>query len=156
MAGGLIDLMGESLMRSRVPTTQAQGAEYLAARLGGGRAAARALGVAESTFRGWRGGVVSRKGIGARLATLARTMAPGLAHARGDGSLTITGIITVSSDTRERTIHPGRNIPGPIIRQALTRWVNGNDNTAEAIIYGAIDRYYQPLEFDQIIRVWFE
>lgn len=153
--GQLIDLMGEYLMGQPVPATQQEAAWYLSGRLTG-RGAARALGVPESTLRGWRNGVTSRRGIGTRMVTLARTIAPHLAWARGDGSLTIQGTITVSQDTRTRTIHPGRQIPGPIIRSALTRWVNGNDNTAEAIILGAIDRYYQPMEFDQLTRVWFE
>lgn len=164
LMGILADLMGESLMGRTPPVSQAQAANYLADRLGGGRAAARALGVAESTFRGWRGGVISRKGIGTRLTALARTVAPGLADARaGTRTLAIKATVQYSGDRRDRIIHPGRYIPLPIIRRMLTAWVNGNDRTAEAMIHNAVMKYYFSQEdaediliYMQPTRVWIE
>ena len=158
--GILADLMGESLMGQPAPRSQADAANYLADRLGSGRAAARALGVAESTFRGWRSGVTSKRGIGTRLTVLARQMAPGLPRARTTGSLAIHAEVTMSSDTRERTLHVGRKIPQPLIRRALTAWAMGNDRAVETLLTNAILKYYfedtETIMYMQPKRVWFE
>jgi hypothetical protein len=127
---------------------------------GSGRAAARALGVAESTFRGWRHGVQPRSGQQAIVSTARRLGALNtgqLAYALGDGSLTIRGIIRVSRDVRERTVHPGRHIPSTTMARILRRWAAAEDDSkVERSLMRAIDHYYQPLDFQTITGVWFE
>jgi len=132
--------------------------EILVTQLGSGRAAARFLGVAESTLRGWRRGVNPR-GRSAEIFLAARNASLGTqwkAGYDGTGELAIKGRIRVSNDFRDRTIHHGRVIPIELMRRILTTWRRGSDARAEALLYGAIDRYYQPVEFIDIERAWFE
>jgi hypothetical protein len=159
--GQLIDELGNHLSGGTgwdLSDDPAQLADALADLYGSGRAAARALGVAESTFRAWRRG--SRpKGDRRRemVSQLRRNMAPDrLAAAHGDGELAIRGRVTVSGDTRERVVHPGRFIPKPVMGRVLAAWERVDDARAEAMLVNAIDRYYQPLAFDRIDEVWFE
>lgn len=133
--------------------------ETIARLAGSGRAGARLMGVAESTFRGWRHGAVPRGGQRHdTVKALARTMAvqsnPTRFHAAmvgdADALLTVKGTFRVSGDTRSRVIYPGRYIPNSVIRRALGEWAQGLDDRAESTVIRAIDTYYQPFAFDKI------
>lgn len=124
---------------------------------GSGRAAARALGVAESTFRAWRHGAVPRGGqrrddikTAARMAATDPDKMAAAEAGDADALLTVKGIFTVSRDSRIRTIHPGRYIPLPIIRNVLDLWRQGQDAAAERALVNAADHYYQPFAYDQV------
>lgn len=128
---------------------------------GSGRAAARMLGVAESTFRGWRHGVQPRGGVNQAIVSAARRLAAlnsgRLAYARATTGLAIRGTFTVSKDTRTRDIYPGRQMPRATMTRILNRWAAGeDDHKVEQSLIRAIDRWYQPLQFDRIEAVWFE
>lgn len=127
---------------------------------GGIRPAARALGVPESSLRGWLKGVTPKRSPQSILAAARGFYADRRgqydAAYRGDRLLTINGLIRVSKDVRVRTVHPGRNIPLAKIRNALRAWRAGDDARAERLLYKAIDEHYQPLAFDNIIGAWFE
>lgn len=152
----LIDEVGAGLCRPYpVPSTQlspAENAEILASLVGGGRAAARLLGIGESTFRGWRSGRRPRDG-GDLLVAAARGAAAGRRyHAAYDGTttLSINGHIIVSNDARIRTVHVGEHIPLRKMQSVLRAWQKGDDTRAERLLYKHIDENYQPLEFDTI------
>jgi hypothetical protein len=155
--GDLIDAVSVGLTRRDPPPSNAlspaENAEILASAVGGGRAAARLLGIGESTFRGWRAGRQPRKGgdllvAAARAATAGRRYDAAYA---GETELEINGLIIVSSDARIRTIHPGRNIPLRQMRNVLRAWINGDDSRAERLLAKHIDEFYQPMEFDNIL-----
>lgn len=127
---------------------------------GSKRGAARALGVPESTLRGWLKGVTPKRDPQAIQTALRGLYADARGHYasayRGDTLLTISGLIRVSKDVRVRTVHPGRVIPLAKIRNVLRAWRAGDDARAERLLYKAIDEHYQPLQFDNIIGAWFE
>src|SRR6185436_5381734 len=132
--------------------------ESLVSAVGSGRAAARALGVAESTLRGWRRGVTPRRDPRVFVAA-ARGALSGDRYAaayNGDVTFAIKGKIRVSSDERERTVYPGRNIPRQTMQGILRAWATGDDERAERLLYKAIDTNYQPLQFNTVVGVWFE
>ena len=132
---------------------------------GSGRAAARQLGVAESTFRGWRKGAVPKGGLQRQPIKRAARVAAVHAHSLdnwvgayngdADSLLTIKGVFTKSADTRPRTLHPGRYVPNEIIRAVLNAWVAGNDDIAESTLIAGIDRYYEPFGYDQVFSASF-
>ena len=165
--GQIADLMGSDLTGLRQPPgpglSVAENAEILALAVGSGRAAARRLGVGESTFRGWRKGVQPRKGAGF-LVQAARAAAVNAYRPRhylnvmdGTNVLAIRGLIVKSSDARTRTIHPGRDIPLVKIRNIVRAWLAGQDDRVDRLTYKAIDEHYvEDLQFDDIIGVWFE
>lgn len=159
--GDIIKLLGRNLTGSHtVGTNTLDNIERLVEATGSGRAAARALGVAESTLRGWRRGVKPRRPAQWFQAQTRRVLASRrdvYADAwKGDRLLRIKGLIRVSKDVRVRTIDPGKYIPNRVIRRVLSAWENGDDDKAENILIRAIDQYYQPLAFQNIIGVWFE
>ena len=160
----LITAVGQDLTGHSVPPGPGRSLlgnlEVLVATLGSLRAAGRYLGIGESTLRGWRKGVTPRRdpGVVAQAARAAAVAQRGVYRDafRGHKTLSIIGQITVSSDSRIRTVHPGRFIPTGTIQRILRTWAAGDDARAEASLYRAIDRYYQPLRFDNIIQAWFE
>jgi hypothetical protein len=132
----------------------------VAASGGSGRAAGRYLGVAESTLRGWRKGVVPRRS-NRELASAARQAVgehwPAFSDAyHGERTLAISGRVRVSSDVRPRTIYPGRIIPLQVMQSILRTWLSGDDAKTEAQLYRAIDHYYHPVAFDRLDAAWFE
>lgn len=142
----------------------ARNARILADAAGSGRAAARMLGVAESTFRGWLGGVTPKRG-GAFLVTAARLAAsatnrPGHLKDAMDAdvkTLTIRGLVVVSSDAKIRTIYPGRWIPRIKIRNMLRAWIAGDDARAARLMGRAIETHYvSGMTIDHIEWVTFE
>jgi hypothetical protein len=126
-------------------------------------AAARELGVPRRTFRGWLEGRKPRHPPNAIAAIREHRIAQP-AHQphwhdayTGEKTLAITGRIRVSNDIRIRTIHPGRYIPNAVTRTYLDAWRAGEDDgQVEAMIIQAIDQYYQPVAFENILAVWFE
>lgn len=164
MAGPLIEGFGQSLTglpvspSADLPT--AVNAELLVATLGSGRAAARHLGVAESTFRGWRKGAKARIGTRALAAAARRAATPPqlLKDIRsGVRSLRITGTIRSSDDVRDRTVYPGRHIPQPTMDRILRAWLAADDDAkVEAALLRAIDSYYAPLAFLRVTGVDWE
>lgn len=165
--GGLIRAVGQALMAPHPYIDGSDSPSYLAGYItglfGSGRAAARYLGVSESTLRGWRRGRQPRIGQQAVLALARRA-----ATYRSDGAywrawqggpggeLTIRGVVVVSGDVRLRTVHPGRYIPRARMREVLTTWQDGDDARAEALLYSYMDQYYVPMEFDSIDSVTIE
>lgn len=127
---------------------------------GSGRGAARALNVPESTFRGWRKGVVPKGGLKRLPIKRAARAAAVQAHSEehwiaafsgdADALLAIKGVFIKSSDSRVRTLYPGRHVPNGIIRQVLKLWVAGQDDDAENTLVNAIDNHYEPFAFDQV------
>lgn len=158
----LIDHVGQALTASAAPPSLSlspqSNIELLVWATGSGRAAARALGVAESTLRGWRRGVKPRKDPRVLVAAARGAMAAPRWNEiyRGDKTLVIEGWIRVSSDLRKRTVYPGRTIPRRVMQSVLRAWAQADDERAERLLYNAIDTHYQPLEFDVILGVWFE
>lgn len=164
--GDLIDAVGVDLTGLSQPPARylsvAENAEILALAVGGGRAAARLLGVGESTFRGWRKGATPRGGgdalvSAARAATGARYRPGHYADAyAGHDELVIRGVIRVSQDIRIRTVHPGRVIPKAKMQSVLRAWASGDDSRAERLLIKHIDEFYQPLDFDEILWARYE
>jgi hypothetical protein len=163
--GELIEGFGGSLVPGlpTVPSADLSAAtnvELLVMALGSGRAAARHLGVAESTLRGWRNGRNPRGGS-QPLAAAARQAATPLELLRdirnGNRSLSIKGRILTSSDERDRTINPGRTIPQPTMNRILRMWLAAEDDAkVEAALLKAIDSYYAPMAFLRIDDVYWE
>jgi hypothetical protein len=171
MATPLIDFMGQDLTGLNNPPSATlsvwENLEILVAATGSGRAAARALGVAESTLRGWRKGARPRRTnlefvATARGAATAyyRPSAFGGSHYdaayRGDVIMAIRGWIKVSNDSRKRTIHVGREIPQRSMQGILRAWSAGNDEKAESLLVNAITRYYANVNITAVLGVWFE
>lgn len=127
---------------------------------GSGRAAARALSIPESTFRGWRKGAVPKGGLRnssiRRAARKAAVEAHDLDHwvnaytGEANERLAIKGIFVKSADVRTRTLLVGRWVPNLIIQEVMRQWVAGEDIQAEHTLVSAIDRYYEPFAFDQV------
>ena len=162
----MIDMMGEYLT-DHYGGSPGPGQSYrrnldiLVEETGSQRAAARALGIGESTLRGWLKGATPKKyshrDIGLR--TRAATINPDRWAAAYDGTnaMAIHGWIKVSRDVRHRTVHVGREIPQALMKRILTTWRNGRDNEAETLLRNAIELYYtSSMEFDQIEGVSFE
>jgi hypothetical protein len=118
------------------------------------------LGIPESTLRAWRKGVKPRRDPTPVFKRTGRSAAAGGAAFQaawsGSGELAVKGVIRVSGDIRDRTIHPGRQIPRSVIRAALSAWENGDDEVAGNTLLRAIDTYYAPMAFETIDRVYFE
>ena len=165
----IVEWMGARLVGSPfVPTTDRDpqvNAQRLQSIAGSGREAARQLGVAESTLRGWRKGVRPKDpAANQRMVAMGRQLAAArtgeLARVRRDpnaNGLVIKGIIRVSNDQRTRTILVGRHIPADTMRRILTAWANGvDDSKVDAMLHRAITSYYAPTDFVSIQGVWFE
>lgn len=165
MSGDLILLMGQAICGGYLPRTDhpvASNIETLVDAMGSGRSAARALDVAESTLRGWRKGAIPRRSAQSLVATMRTAIHPirnpgyYTRAYTGVSELTIRGLIRVSKDSRTRTIYPGRYIPRRVMQGILRAWSTADDNRAERLLLKAIDEYYQPMDFDEIVGVWFE
>lgn len=130
------------------------------ATFGSGRKAAKALGIPESTLRAWRKGAKPRHDPAPKFKATGRSNPPPGSPFwmawTGQGELVIKGVIRVSGDIRDRTIHPGRQIPRSIIRAALSAYQRGEDDLVGSILLRAIDSYYQPMKFETVERVYFE
>ncbi len=162
----MIDRFGEALTRLPALSRYAdmdpmQAAINQLVRISGGVAAAAArIGIHPDSLRRYRRGARTPKDGGRSIINALRSSAikPGLqANIRnGDAKMAIQGIIAVSGDSRQRTIHPGRYIPGRTMERVITEWKKGNDNKAEKMLYNAIDKYYvNGIQFNQIERVDF-
>ena len=131
--------------------------EILVEEFGSRRAAGRALGVAESTLRGWMKGVKPRLSADT-IAGMARGAAASPRwHAAYSGAaeMHIEAVVTVSNDTRRRKLHVGRWISRPKMQGILRAWAALDDRRAGRLLMRAIDTDYQPLAWGQIIDVWF-
>jgi hypothetical protein len=167
MATEIADAMGVDLTgMGRVPSERLsvmENAQILARLAGSGRAAARALGVAESTLRGWRRGVQPRT-VPTSLVTLGRALAvqsnrpEHMAQVMAGGRLlTIRGVVVVSGDARLRTIHPGRDIPLVKIRNIVRAWAAGQDDRVDRLTVNAINHHYAPgMDIGSVEWVTFE
>jgi len=155
--------MGEDLTRRRPAPGRGQSfhdnlrvAEEAA---GSGRALGRHLGIAESTIRGWRHGATPRRPRQDAVIEAARRLSSvgrfGRAYS-GETELVIRGTVTVSNDTRPRTIYPGRYIPLTVIRTILDYWLTGDDDDTDQMLWSAIDTYYTPMDIEHITFVGFE
>jgi hypothetical protein len=131
--------------------------EILVEEFGSRRAAGRALGVAESTLRGWMKGVKPRLPA-ATIAAMARGAAASQrwqAAYSGAAEMHIEAWVTVSGDTRRRKLHVGRLISRPKMQGILRAWAALDDTRAERLLMRAIDTDYQPFAWGQVIDVWF-
>lgn len=152
--GDLITEVGRALTRRHnVPGPDRPFLENLGALIeqaGSGRAAGRALGVRESTIRGWLKGSKPRdEGRVQLVALLARDAAAGTRYTdayNGETGLWIKGFFTASRDSRSRTIRPGREIPTQVMQGILRAWLVGDDDRAERLTKSAISRYYNHFE----------
>jgi len=127
--------------------------EMLVAYTGSGRAAARTLGVAESTLRGWRHGTLPKGDRNAEIVSAARRAGAALDTKfidayTGQTELTIRALVAVSSDNRDRTLNPGRVIPLSTVRRALNLWLAGEDEKAGTMLARSMDTYYTAVEID--------
>lgn len=161
MPDSLIEQMGYALCNGPPASADAsigRNLSHIISRAGSQRAAARSLGVAESTLRGWLKGSTPRR-TPQSIASAARAwQSLGRYPEARAGGLVIKGIVRKSRDERERTIHVGRHIPKPVMGRILTRWLHAEpDSKVEASIWRAIDKYYTAdLDVGQIVAVWFE
>lgn len=155
----LIDHVGFDLAgRASLSTRDSQADALALTRIhGSGRAAARWLGVPETTFRGWRKGIAPKGEAADMLAQAARDNEveehdpAGFDEAvKGNTELVIRGVFTSSSDTRVRTIHPGRVIPRQTMARVLKTWRDGEDDKAERQLLRAIKDYYHDFDYDQV------
>jgi len=158
--GDLIDQLGRALCNGPPATTDrsiAANLTFIVSRAGSNRAAARSLGVAESTFRGWLKGSKPRRSPQSIAAAARAWQSLGRYGTARAGSLVIHAIVSKSKDTRDRKLHVGRHIPKAVMGRILTRWLKAEpDDKVEASLYRAIDKYYTgDLDFDGIIGVWF-
>ena len=157
----LIEHVGWWLCQRPAPSTDRHIHANLTAiisRAGSQRAAARSLGIAESTLRGWLKGAKPKRSPQSIAAAARAWLSLGRYQAARGGSLTIIGVIKVSRDERPRTIHVGRHIPRDVMGRILTRWLRAEpDEKVEASIYRAIARYYtQDLSISRITGVTFK
>lgn len=135
----------------------------LAAVAGSKAAAARALGVSPTTFYRWVSGRSSRPGRPAQRPSVpkativkairARQLPPDLAQRIRDkrSTIKITGIVCVSNDCRQRTIHPGRDFPAAVQGGIIDAWSAGRDGDAEDITWAAVDQFYAPGMYVQTV-----
>ena len=162
--GILADLFGDAMFEGRpVPHTGPEAARLVSVLYGSGRAASRALGIPESTLRGWRKGVTPKGESAQKIQLLARAAAPGIRDAYdGSSKLAIKATVQFSGDRRDRIIHPGRYIPRPLMRRIITTWVQGKDRTVETLLHNAIQTHYfntdatEALVYMQPTDAWFE
>lgn len=164
MSGALIDRMGEALTGlgalSRYEDPFQAAINQLVRVTGSVNAAAARIGIHPDSLRRYRRGARRPKDGGRGIVAALRSSAirPGLQAAIRNGSLgmTIHGDITVSGDTRNRPIHPGRYIPGRTMDRIVTEWKKGDDTKAEKMMYNAIDKYYvNGIQIDTIEKVEF-
>ena len=164
MAGELLDRMGEAL--TGLPATSRYDNPFEAAinqlvRISGSvNEAARRIGVHPDSLRRYRRGARRPKDGGRGIVAALRSSAirPGMQAAVRNGSLgmSIRGDIVVSGDSRNRTIHPGRYIPGRTMDRIVTEWKKGDDAKAEKMLYNALDKYYvNGIQLDTIEKVEF-
>jgi len=163
--GVLITAMGTDLTglkhvprRSYEPSTNAA---ILVAAAGGNRAAARILGVAESTVRRWLQGAKPRdphRLVEAARLTASMRYKPGAYDAayQGDTLMVITAWIRISGDKRKRSVSVGQHIPQRRMQAVLRAWRAGDDDKAERLLIKAIDEEYTPMAFENVLSVRFE
>lgn len=161
MATPLIDAMGAWLcraMRAPQPGQTVYNIHVIVNAFGSRRAAARALGIAESTLRGWE------KGSKPRLAPeVFASMARGVLAANrysdayaGITVMRIKGTVRVSGDERPRTINVGEEISRRKMQGILRAWAQCDDERAERLLRKAIDSdYAAAMRVGAVDSVWF-
>lgn len=134
----------------------------LAALSGSGAAAARRLGVADTTFYRWRRGVQRPKtGENVVRAAVRRTaLAPGREQEIRTGArrLVIVGLgVQVSNDRRpRRVLRVGDHIPVRTMSRILNTWLSGDDDKTDRALWRAIDKYYTGgMDIEQVESVDF-
>jgi len=112
---------------------------------GSQKAAAAQLGVNVATFRRWESGrVKAPKGLGtlaqaARAAMRRARMSPGKEkRLRGTPNVAVGGEITVSRDTRNRTVQLGGDMPRGTLGPVVDAYLRGDDVAAGAAMHAAI------------------
>lgn len=156
----LIEPIARQLTNDREGFTESFGDNIrtLTIKYGSGRAASRALGVPESTYRGWRKGTIprdARKIEEIRSAARGVRLDPELVARAESGDpdflLTIKGVMSGGSDEhRPRTIKVGDYVPRRLIRQAIREWQAGDNFAADRTLLDAIDTYYNPFQFHTV------
>lgn len=164
MAGELTDRMGEALTAlpatSRYDNPLDAAINQLVRISGSVKDAAARIGVHPDSLRRYRRGTRHPKDGGRAIVAALRSSAirPGLQAAIRNGALgmSIRGDIVVSGDSRNRTIHPGRYIPGSTMDRIVRTWKKGDDTKAEKMLHNAIDKYYvNGIQIDTIEKVEF-
>lgn len=152
--------MSEAVYRAflhRSPATELRGmsvadlVRQVEAGAGGQKAAATRLGVSPSTLRRWKSGAATpspRTGAGAKLRQLAKAfgrrarMGPRTeAKLRGSPDWRITGNVVVSSDARQRTIYPQRDLNPGSLNEVVDAFLRGDDREVEAAMDRVIDSW---------------
>lgn len=122
--------------------------------------AAKAAGVSPRTWRRWAKGEskpkpdsdkkltkayrdsLVPKGRRERIAKATKQLRPG---ERGKGGLTITGNVTVSSDTRRRTLKLGQHLPEGSLEAVMNAILAGDDQQAEQLLNEMLAEYGQSI-----------
>jgi hypothetical protein len=159
LGGAFSDALADGLDLPEPDLGFAENLRRYVAEAGSGRAAARQLGVPESTLRGWRHGTAPRH-IHQRQVELvqsARQRATPKAMTLLPGSLFIKAVVKHSNDKRKRIIHPGRVIPQAVMGRLVRDWAAGaSDTQLGNALAKAVDTYYQPFQYVRVDEVGFE
>lgn len=167
----LIDEMGRGLL-GRATVNDASPMTAILAELvtagGSGKGAARLMGVSDTTFYRWRNyATKAERGIRQKppekrvlVAAIRKAgLTPELRKkiTSKQISMKIRGMVVMSDDTRERTIHPGQYIPGQKMGILLSAWTSGDDERTDRLLNKYLDQHYaEGIEFDRIDWVRFE
>lgn len=152
--------------RGLAPSTgnSAQGlVSALVAMTGSGAKAARVLGVSPSSVYRWQRGASPKIGVraivaGIRAYAVATGPHPDLLQRVGPGGLelSLNAVVTVSRDSRRRTIDIGRHVSRRRMLNMLKAWISGDDARFNRLFGKAIeDEYAQGMEIEDITAMWF-
>lgn len=135
----------------------------LVAATGSGKGAAGALGISPTTFYRWQNyaegaerGVkqapkLSRRALVAAARRASCSPATEQRIKQGDLKLKINGTVVKSKDSRNRTLDVGQYITDRKMHNVVKAWLSGDDDRAERLLYGHIDKHYSAdMEFDSI------
>lgn len=132
--------------------------ERLVQALGTAKAAARVLGVGDTTLYRWRRGRQTPKAGGTVIARAIRRVELAPVMERDVRSKAVTmhvrGVVRVSRDVRTRTINLGLDVSRQRTSNFVSNWLADDDSRAERLWWKAIDEQVgADITFDEIISV---
>jgi DNA-binding transcriptional regulator YdaS (Cro superfamily) len=156
MAGVYEALTGRQHIDGSAPFSEL--VERLVTALGTAKAAARVLGVGDTTLYRWRRGRQTPKTGGTAIARAIRRveLAPGMERDVRTKAVTmrVKGVVRVSRDVRVREINLGLNISQQRTSNFVSNWLADNDARAERLWWKAVDEQVgADITFDEIILV---
>lgn len=138
-----------------------QRVDFLERKYGSLSAASRATGVSRSTLRRWRDGQARPKSDSQRKMTRAirealvpagrrarvgqsthPTAAPRTSRGEGGGGMTITAVVRISDDERERTLRIGQHVSDDVGNRILSAFLDGDDAALNQTMNEAISEYF--------------